>query len=106
MQTLTSPQTLILLYLDLDQDFSPLDEAIEEAKPYGCKAIEFVDDNRKRGYRALEYRAQIITRHEHDEDGWSPTYEWYPFSVAVNSKMTVKSILFLILGEINHQIAS
>ncbi|AKD55059.1 hypothetical protein [Spirosoma radiotolerans] len=106
MQVLTTPQAPTLFEMDLERDFSPLDEALEAARPYGCKSIEFIDDNRKRGYRALEYKVQVVAGHEHDEDGWSPKYEPHTISVGVRSRMSIDSIVFLLLGEINHLIAS
>lgn len=104
METATINPTLA--QLDEERDFTQLDEAIEAARPGGCKVIEFIDDNFKRGYRALEFKVQVIAGHDHDEDGWSPKYEWYPVSVKVTDTMTVDSIVFLLVGEINHLIES
>ncbi|GAB3783212.1 hypothetical protein GCM10028818_40690 [Spirosoma horti] len=106
MQTLTTPKAPTLFEMDLEQDFSPLDEAIEVARPYGCRTIEFIDDNKERGYRALEYKVEVVSGHDYDEDGWSPRYEWHPLSIAVRSRMSIDSVVFLLVGEINALIAS
>ena len=106
MQTLMIPQPLTVADLDAEMDFSALDEALEAARPYGCRSIEFVDDNHKRGYRALEYTVSVVARHEHDEDGCSPVYESYPISAKVTHTMPLTTLVYLLIGDINALIES
>jgi len=108
METLTMNPTLnlTLAQLDAEQDFYDLEQAIESARPGGCRTIEFFDDNTNRGYRALEYKVEVVVAHDHDEDGWAPRYEWTKVSVKVRDTTTVYSIVALLMGEINHLIES
>ncbi|MBN8826473.1 MULTISPECIES: hypothetical protein [unclassified Spirosoma] len=99
--TLTAPQILTIAHLDDDQDFSPLDTLLEKDRPYGCRAIEFIDDNTSRGYRALEYRAEVIARHEFDNDGCNPVFEWFPIEVMIEKSFTVSTVATLLIGQIN-----
>ncbi|MCX6218310.1 hypothetical protein [Spirosoma sp.] len=106
MQTLTAPQTLTIADLDNEWDFSPLDEAIEEARPNKCRTVEFIDDNHKRGYRALEYKVEVVAGIEYDEEGWASKYEKYLVSIRITPTMPLHTIVHELVGEINALIES
>lgn len=62
METFTNAQTaLTLAHVDDECDYNQLNLLIENARYASgiCQSIELIDDNHHRGYRALEYRAQI-----------------------------------------------
>ncbi|GAB4042499.1 hypothetical protein [Spirosoma litoris] len=106
MLVATAPETLTIAHLDETFDYEPLDSLIEKALPGGCFGIEFIDDNRKRGYRALEYKVEVIAGHTYDEDGISPKTEYYPVSIEVSESMSLSTVVFLLIGEIQAYIES
>lgn len=103
MATTTAPALTIA---DLADENEAFEQMIEAARPGGCRLIEFVDDNFKRGYRALEFNVSVVAGHSYDEDGCSPRYESYPVSVAISPAYSFRSIVFLLVSEINALIAS
>lgn len=103
MITTTAPAFTVADLADENEEF---EQMIDKARPGGCRSVEFIDDNFKRGYRALEFKVSIIAGHTYDEDGCSPRYESYPVSVAVLPTMSFRSVVFLLVSEIHHLIAS
>lgn len=99
MEMIAQPQTLRHLLAEFD--LGPLFDQIEADRPYGCHAVDHIDDYPYAGQYRFILDVTYVCGFSWDEDGCSPDLCKQRITLDVPETATVSGIVSRLLSEIS-----